>query len=70
MMKNNIKNLRFLANMSQTVLAKKVGVSRETICRVESNKCNPSLELAYKISKSLGSSIEEVFMLEEKKILQ
>ena len=49
MMKNNIKNLRFLANMSQTALAKKIGVSRETICRVESNKCNPSLELAYKI---------------------
>lgn len=69
-MKNNIKNLRFLANMSQTELAKKIGVSRETICRVESNKSNPSLELAYKIAKTLGTSIEQVFMLEEQKILQ
>lgn len=69
-MKNNIKNLRFLANMSQTELAKKIGVSRETICRVESNKSNPSLELAYKIAKALDTSIEQVFMLEEKKILQ
>lgn len=69
-MKNNIKNLRFLANMSQTDLAKKIGVSRETISRVESNKSNPSLELAYKIAKTLDTSIEEVFMLEEKKILQ
>lgn len=69
-MKNSIKRFRYMANMSQTTLAKKIGVSRETISRVESNKSNPSLELAYKIAKNLNASIEEVFTLEEKKILQ
>ncbi|MEG0875338.1 MAG: helix-turn-helix transcriptional regulator [Clostridiales bacterium] len=69
-MQNNIRNFRFLANMSQSALAKKTGVSRETINRVESNKSNPSLELAYKIAKSLNTNIEDIFHMEEKKILQ
>lgn len=59
-----------MANMSQSALAKKTGVSRETINRVESNKSNPSLELAYKIAKSLNTNIEDIFHMEEKKILQ
>ncbi|MEE0776839.1 MAG: helix-turn-helix transcriptional regulator [Bacillota bacterium] len=69
-MKNNIKQHRLESNLSQSDLAKKIGVTRETISRVESGRCNPSLELAYKIAKCLNTTIEDIFQLEEKKILQ
>ena len=42
-------------------MADKVEVRRETIGHLENNKYNPSLELAYRISKVLGASIEELF---------
>ena len=69
-MKNNIKQYRIKTKLSQNDLALKVGVTRETISRVESGRCNPSLELAYKIAKCLNTTIEDIFHLEEKKILQ
>ena len=69
-MRNKIKKYRFAAEISQQQLADVCGVSRETICRLETNKANPSLELAYKISRFLRVPIEELFSLEEEMILQ
>jgi putative transcriptional regulator len=50
--------------MTQSDLARKVGVRRETIVFLEKNKYNPSLKLAYDIAQVFGMKIEEVFGLE------
>jgi putative transcriptional regulator len=60
-MKNRLKVLRAEQNWSQAVLAHKVGVSRQTINAIETGKYDPSLPLAFKLSKLFNLSIEEVF---------
>lgn len=60
-MKNNIKILRFEMGISQADLAKKLGVSRQTVISIENDKYDPSLPLAFKLSKVLGLKIEEIF---------
>lgn len=57
----SIKDKRLEKNMSQNELAERVGVRRETIIRLEKGSYNPSLELAYDISRVLGIGIEELF---------
>ena len=69
-MKNKIREYRFTLNMSQQDLANRCGVSRETICRIEKNHTNPSLELAYHIAKSLDTTIEELFLLDKEPLIQ
>ena len=63
-MHNRIKELRARHNLTQDDLARSVGVRRETIVFLEKGKYNPSLKLAYDISRALGSTIEEVFVFE------
>lgn len=64
-MKNNIIEFRKKLKMTQQELAEKVEVTRQTIISLEKNKYNPSLELAYKISKVLkAKKIEEIFKLD------
>ncbi len=60
-MKTKIKEYRAKYNFTQEDLAIKVGVRRETIVFLESGKYNPSLKVAYDISKILHVSIEELF---------
>ncbi len=64
-MKTRIKELRARYDMTQEDLAKLVGVRRETIVFLEKGKYNPSLKLAYDISKILHSRIEGVFLFED-----
>ncbi len=64
-MKNRIRELRAKSRLTQEDLARKVGVRRETIVFLEKGKYNPSLELAYDISRTFGLKIEEVFLLED-----
>ena len=64
-MKNRIKELRARNNLTQQDLALKVDARRETIGVLERGQYNPSLMLAYKISKTLGESIEDVFFPDE-----
>lgn len=64
-MKNKIKELRARYNLTQEDLAKKVGVRRETIVFLEKGKYNPSLKLAYKVSKALKTTIDELFIFED-----
>ena len=61
-MNNNIKENRAKFNLTQNDLAKMVNVRRETIVFLEKGKYNPSLKLAYDISKIFGLKIEEVFI--------
>ncbi|WP_249686036.1 helix-turn-helix transcriptional regulator, partial [Bacillus velezensis] len=51
--------------ITQEELSKVVGVSRQSIIAIESEKFNPSLVLAYNISKAFNCTIEEVFIFEE-----
>lgn len=59
-----IKELRARDKLTQVDLAQKVGVRRETIVFLEKGKYNPSLKLAYEISKVFKMKIEEVFIME------
>lgn len=63
-MHNRIKEFRARHDLTQDELAKRVGVRRETIVFLEKGKYNPSLKLAYDISRALQSKIEEVFVFE------
>lgn len=60
-MTNRIKELRARDNLTQSDLARKVGVRRETIVFLEKDKYNPSLKLAYEIAQVFELKIEEVF---------
>lgn len=64
-MKNNIKIERALKNITQEDLAKKIGVSRQTINAMEAGKYVPSTVLALKISKYFDKKVEEIFELED-----
>ena len=60
--KNQIRRLRFDANeMTQEELAKKAGITRQTIIALEAQKYSPSLELAFRIAKVFDVPLEEVF---------
>lgn len=61
-MTNRIKELRARDNLTQLDLALKVDVRRETIVFLEKGKYNPSLRLAYEISRVFKLGIEEVFI--------
>ena len=63
--RSRIKELRARYDLTQEKLANMVDVRRETIGHIEKNKYNLSLILAYKISRALNSTIEEVFTFEE-----
>ena len=63
--RTRIKELRARHDLTQEQLAAKVGVRRETISHIENGRYNLSLLLAYKITRALESSIEEVFIFEE-----
>lgn len=43
-----------------------VGVRRETILAIEKEKYSPSLELAYSIAKALKTTLDELYVFEEK----
>ena len=63
-MKTKIKFYRKQLNITQEDLAEAVNVTRQTINALEQGRYNPSLELAYKITKTLKKKkIEEVFKL-------
>lgn len=63
-MRNDIKRLRKEAGLRQEDLAKKLGVSRQTIIAIENNKYNPTLELAMRLAVQLDKRVEEIFYLE------
>ena len=59
---NNIRKLRFFHDeMTQKELAKKVGVTRQTIIAMEKERYSPSLELAFRIALVFDSPLEDIF---------
>jgi len=64
-MKNRLRVLRAEYRWSQAELAQRLGVSRQTINAIETEKYDPSLPLAMKISRLFGKTVEEIFQLDE-----
>jgi putative transcriptional regulator len=63
---NRIRRLRFDHNeMTQEELASRAGCTRQTIIALEQGKYVPSIELAFKIARAFGVTVEEVFQYEE-----
>ena len=65
MLQENILALRRKAGLSQEQLAEQLEVTRQTIISLENGKYNASLQLAYKIARHFGTTIEQVFVFEE-----
>ncbi len=64
-MTNNIRVERAIKNITQGELAELVGVSRQTINTIESNRYVPSTVLALKIARVFEKPVEAIFTLEE-----
>ena len=59
---NHIRALRFnRGEMTQLMLAERVGVTRQTIIAIEKGKYSPSLEVAFKIALVFDTTVDEVF---------
>jgi putative transcriptional regulator len=64
-MKNRIKIERAILDITQDELAKKIGVSRQTINSIEKGRYVPSTVLALKLSALFQKPVNEFFFLEE-----
>lgn len=64
-MKNRLKELRESFGMTQEQLGELVGASRQAINAIETEKFEPSIWLAYDISKAFNCLIEDIFLFEE-----
>ena len=64
-LKNCLASLRKARGMTQEELADALEVSRQTIGSLEKGRYDPSILLAFKISRYFGKPIEEIFIYEE-----
>ena len=64
-MKNTIHEKRKALGLSQEQLARACGVSRQTINAIENNKYDPTLALAFQLSRALGVPVDGLFLPEE-----
>lgn len=64
-MKNKLEEIRKEKGITQEELADALEVSRQTISSLENGRYNPSIILAFKISRYFNLSIEEIFIYEE-----
>ncbi|QQS47322.1 MAG: helix-turn-helix transcriptional regulator [Acidobacteriota bacterium] len=64
-MKNRLRVLRAEHDWSQAELAGRLGVSRQTVNSIENEKYEPSLTLAFRISRLFAMPIEEIFQPDE-----
>lgn len=64
-MKNRLRELRETRGLTQDEVAKAVRVTRQTINAIENDKYNPTLELAFRLSRFYGESIETVFLYKD-----
>lgn len=60
-MQNRIRERRKELGLSQEELAKKCGVSRQTINAIENNKYDPTLSLAFSLARELSINVDELF---------
>ena len=61
-MENRIREIRKGLGISQEELAKKCGVSRQTVNAIENNKYDPTLSLAFHLARELRLTVDELFI--------
>lgn len=59
---NKLKVFRAMHNLTQEQLADKIGVTRQTVIAIESDRYLPSLGLAFKIAKLFKVKVEDIFI--------
>ena len=64
-MKNKLKVFRAIEEITQEKLAKELFITRQSIVSIEKGKYDPSLKLAFKISRYFNVTIEDIFLFEE-----
>jgi len=67
-MKNKLKMYRATLGLTQEALADKIGVTRQTVIAIESDKYLPSLGLAFKIARVFHVGVEDVFIVDGKEV--
>ncbi|WP_294473989.1 helix-turn-helix transcriptional regulator [uncultured Intestinimonas sp.] len=60
-MENVIRALRKERGISQEELAKRCGVTRQTVNAIENNKYDPTLVLAFRLARELGTTVDQLF---------
>lgn len=60
-MRNRLKELRMARGWTQADLGERLGASRQAIIAIESDKHDPSLDLAYRIAALFGEAVEAIF---------
>ena len=64
-MRNRVEEIRTARGIRQDELAHALEVSRQTISSLENGRYNPSIQLAFKIARYFGMTIEEIFLYEK-----
>lgn len=67
-MKNRIRELRKTQNYRQEDLANALGVTRQTINAIENDKYDPTLSLAFKLARFLGTTVDDLFEPADSKV--
>lgn len=60
-MRNDVRELRTAAGLSQAQLGERLGVTRQTVIAIETGRYDPSLKLALRLARQFGRRVEEVF---------
>ena len=63
--RNRLREFRARYRMTQEELARRVGVTRQTIIAIENGRYLPSLKLAFKLAKTFNVKIEDLFEYDE-----
>ncbi|WP_436771885.1 helix-turn-helix transcriptional regulator [Yinghuangia sp. YIM S09857] len=64
-MRNDVRRLRTAQELSQQALGAALGVSRQTVNAIEQGRYDPSLPLAIRIARHFGTTVEEVFHVDD-----
>ena len=64
-MKNRLEELRAQRGIRQDELAAALKVSRQTISSLENGRYNPSIQLAFKLARYFGLTVEDIFICKE-----
>ena len=65
---NNLYDIRIERDITQTKMAKDLGISRRAISKIEKGEQNPSLDMAYRLAAYFKLSVEDVFPVNEEKV--